>query len=535
MRSILTGISVMLLLAQSGLAEMVITAQDHAVESDVVLESALDAVITTPADTVAVVGDTLTFVVDETVTTAKGVKAIFAGASEHQKAQKAGKIETAEAWLESNDILFRSYTVSETVGEQIVGGAIGGAVMDAEAFFTGIEFSKGASAYYRPEFRRLFVRNTLSRLLEIEDVLAEYHGAENSPDFRQIEIETKFIEVGQNTLNELGFDWDFKEPWNLGGDDSSDPDWGVDLAGQTLDGALRTARRAFGAQVAGPAGTMMLSVESGMPFDLVVSALEQAEDTDVLSAPRLTTLDGDTAEIWVGEERMMPESFNVKAQSSSPYIEHDDWDVQDIGVHLEVTPTVQEDNMIDLELKPQVIDLIGYDDYQITPDNIAMLPWGGSGIEYNDTAGTFGGTGTAGFFGLSKVMNLPSLGITKFWNRLEANGTDPSTFYTGLARDPHAHGVLLPSLHGQLPYYRIREIETQLTVADGSTVGMGGLIYDKLETYKDKVPVLGSIPFLGRLFRSEGERSVKRNLVIFVTATQVDTVGRRASDIALNK
>jgi general secretion pathway protein D len=61
---------------------------------------------------------------------------------------------------------------------------------------------------------------------------------------------------------------------------------------------------------------------------------------------------------------------------------------------------------------------------------------------------------------------------------------------------------------------------------------MGGLIYDKLETYKDKVPVLGSIPLIGRLFRSEGERSVKRNLMIFVTATQVDVNGRRSSDVA---
>jgi general secretion pathway protein D len=86
-----------------------------------------------------------------------------------------------------------------------------------------------------------------------------------------------------------------------------------------------------------------------------------------------------------------------------------------------------------------------------------------------------------------------------------------------------------------LPYYRLREITTEVTVADGSTVGMGGLIYDKLETYKDKVPVLGSIPLIGRLFRSEGEKSVKRNLMIFVTATQVDVNGRKASDLALNK
>jgi general secretion pathway protein D len=85
----------------------------------------------------------------------------------------------------------------------------------------------------------------------------------------------------------------------------------------------------------------------------------------------------------------------------------------------------------------------------------------------------------------------------------------------------------------RLPYYRLREMQTQVTVADGSTVGMGGLIYDKRETFRDKVPVLGSIPFIGRLFRSEGENSVKRNLMIFVTATQVDINGRKAADLAM--
>jgi hypothetical protein len=93
-------------------------------------------------------------------------------------------------------------------------------------------------------------------------------------------------------------------------------------------------------------------------------------------------------------------------------------------------------------------------------------------------------------------------------------------------------GVPVPQVTGSLPVFRVRKIETSMTVADGNTVGMGGLIYDKLETYKDKVPVLGSIPLIGRLFRSEGERSVKRNLMIFVTATQVDVNGRRSSDVA---
>ena len=61
-----------------------------------------------------------------------------------------------------------------------------------------------------------------------------------------------------------------------------------------------------------------------------------------------------------------------------------------------------------------------------------------------------------------------------------------------------------------------------MTVADGSTVVMGGLVDERTETFRDQVPFLGDIPYLGRLFRTEGSRTVKKNLTIFVKATQID-------------
>ncbi|MFA6174789.1 MAG: hypothetical protein WC701_14090, partial [Kiritimatiellales bacterium] len=75
------------------------------------------------------------------------------------------------------------------------------------------------------------------------------------------------------------------------------------------------------------------------------------------------------------------------------------------------------------------------------------------------------------------------------------------------------------------PIFKTRKVDTTVTIEDGSTIAMGGLIKEQLETFKDSVPILGKIPLLGRLFRSEGERSVKRNLLIFVTANQVNASG----------
>ena len=54
---------------------------------------------------------------------------------------------------------------------------------------------------------------------------------------------------------------------------------------------------------------------------------------------------------------------------------------------------------------------------------------------------------------------------------------------------------------------------------------MGGLTREEVKKTSDKVPVLGDIPFIGRAFRSKGESTQKRNLLIFVTANLVSPGG----------
>ncbi|MDV3503146.1 type II secretion system secretin GspD [Marinobacter sp. M-5] len=61
-----------------------------------------------------------------------------------------------------------------------------------------------------------------------------------------------------------------------------------------------------------------------------------------------------------------------------------------------------------------------------------------------------------------------------------------------------------------------REIKTTVLADDGETIVLGGLIRDDLMINRSKVPLLGDIPVLGRLFSSESERRVKRNLLVFL-------------------
>jgi general secretion pathway protein D len=70
-------------------------------------------------------------------------------------------------------------------------------------------------------------------------------------------------------------------------------------------------------------------------------------------------------------------------------------------------------------------------------------------------------------------------------------------------------------------------VVTSCTVWDGQTVVLGGLITENVQRQKDKVPVLGDLPFLGRLFRSEQNITQRKNLVIFVTPTIIDPSGNR--------
>ena len=482
MRKAVMGMTALLLASlQNGQAETVTTAQLYTADSDVVLESAVREVKSIPQDTVNIVGDAVKMVSDETITAVNGVKSVFK-ADPMAKLEKNAALEVADKWNSSNDVIFRSYKVSEAVGKELSEGkeiSPETGAMDVSGYFCGVKFPKGASAMYRPEFKRLFVRQTLANMLAIEDVLAEESNAKRTLTGKQVEIQTKFVEVNQSTLNELGFNWRFDgkngKAANLFDSLSLPAPQDILSAGQ------RTAAAAFDAGQS-PGALLVQKTTGSLTWSVIISALEQSDNADILSAPSITTRDGKVASIWVGEQRMVPKSFVAKSANTSLYVENSDWKSEMMGVQLEVTPELRKGGLIDLDLKPKVIDLIGYDTYAITPSNLDYTYLGGGG---------------------NSVVTP----------------TAPQ----------------IPTTYGQLPYFRLREMTTKVTVADGNTVGMGGLIYDKLETYKDKVPVLGSIPLIGRLFRSEGEKSIKRNLMVFVTATEVDVNGRRAVDLAMKK
>lgn len=76
-----------------------------------------------------------------------------------------------------------------------------------------------------------------------------------------------------------------------------------------------------------------------------------------------------------------------------------------------------------------------------------------------------------------------------------------------------------------IPIIATRKVKTQVSLQDGFTMGIGGLITDSRDHGGTKVPVLGSIPVLGRLFSSKNVNDTSTNLLIFITAKTVTADG----------
>lgn len=105
------------------------------------------------------------------------------------------------------------------------------------------------------------------------------------------------------------------------------------------------------------------------------------------------------------------------------------------------------------------------------------------------------------------------------------------TEFTGYDTPPNiadvTKGLNVVQLPTILPRFQVRQVVTTVNVWDNQTVVLGGLITSQIQDTKDKVPMLGDVPLIGRLFQSVSKQTVKKNLMIFVTPTILDPAGNR--------
>jgi type II secretory pathway component GspD/PulD (secretin) len=403
---------------------------------------------------------------------------------DHRRTEVQAMEDLRAGW--NADFVLRSYEISADALErlELLGAE---SSVDVKNRFPEIAFPEGASAVYRPELESIFVRNTRKNLQVLEEIFEAMDVANLETDVDQVEVEAKFVEVSEGTLEQLGFQWNFTDSVDIGSvsledgsglfadalrGSSASPDLPFSVPSSLGDGFSSAADSGWSTfriedTFSTQASQLQLSYDGSNPLDIIISALDQSTGADVLSAPRATVRNGEEATLRVGELHWYPEVYEGDAdQGTMLYVTYEDFEEKLLGVELTVIPEVDGDQ-IELELSPKFSELVGWQEYQLAAENTI----------YN---------------------------------------------YYRTAIDPWSH----PAVIAKLPVFQIRELETVVTIADGSTIGMGGLMNEVVESYEDCVPLLGHLPLVGRLFRSEGERAVKKNLLMFVTAKKVTPSGR---------
>jgi general secretion pathway protein D len=371
--------------------------------------------------------------------------------------------------------------------------------------------SDTASATFWPHSGVLIVRNTQDNL-DMVDALVDQANASQP---KQVEIESKFIEVTQNNLKELGFDW-LLGPFKVGNQGAfgsggtsvtsaaanpanfpfvdpatQQPIGQFPVTGGNRSGSLAISANALdallfpGASGVAPGIFGLAGVFTDPQFQVVIRALNQKKGVDLLSAPKVTTKSGQRAIIEVVREFRYPKTFTppqVPSIGSTTSVANQvvpvvvtpttpqDWETRNTGVTLEVEPVVGEDaTTIDLNLVPQVVEFEGFINYGSPINAVGVNTIGGA---------------------ISTSVPI----------------------------------VLTQNVINQ-PVFSTRKVTTSVSVYDGQTVVLGGLMREDVQKTEDKTPIIGDIPLVGRLFRTNVDQHIKRNLVIFVTARVITPAG----------
>jgi type IV pilus assembly protein PilQ len=195
-----------------------------------------------------------------------------------------------------------------------------------------------------------------------------------------------------------------------------------------------------------------------------VSALEQSGESQTLSAPRLTVLNNRPASINDGKVQYYYEEYAV---------------AQSVGQYYTASSFVPEG-------KPTKIT---------------------SGAELNVMA-SIAGDGRHILLALNPIVK-----------------TDVQLVNYATLTDYNQDGDVQSTFEIKLPQYRTQELATRVVIKSGETVAMGGVLERQTTELVESVPVLGSIPYLGALFRRRTAVDTPRYLLVFVTATILNDSG----------
>jgi len=395
---------------------------------------------------------------------------------------------------------------------------------------SGIPFPEGATANFSKARSVLTVRNTANNLDLIEALVEDIRNRKP----KQIKILTKFVEIKQENTDELGFDWiispfgitgnsmfasggtigngaprtvaDFPRTAggalingvpNIAGQNVSNIVTGGNRTGDyaitrdSIDAFLNNPNRGAQNNNAAPGILSLTGLFTDGQVQMIMRGLAQKKGSDVMTAPSIVSRSGEKATIEIIREFIYPTEYEPPELPNSVQVggglngggqnggnqggnifpvtpaTPTAFETRNTGVTLIVEPTLGEDGYtIDLTFAPEIVEFEGFINY-------------GSPIQSPAT---------------DALGNPITVTITE--NRIE------------------------------MPVFSTRRVNSALTIYDGHTVAVGGLMREDVQNVEDKVPILGDLPLVGRLFQSKSENHIKSNLIIFVTVRIIDATGQ---------
>lgn len=396
----------------------------------------------------------------------------------------------------------------------------------------GVSFPEGANARYDASTRTLTVRNTAYNQEEIEELISMPLETD-----RAVVLNVIAMEVNEKDLNELGFEWMFNfniGPKALFGSGTKDvllsdvaavPNVDVDInmpsSSYSATEGLRSGQDAissdnidtlissgkaglYSSGMKAPGILSFRGVWNSGDVTMIMRGAAQKKGTDIMTNPRIIMSPGRDEQIVFANvnEMFYPETY------AEPQINTAQFNLgkERTGVNNN-RRTVYGQATIASPAHPDAFVRFG-----MTEDSVGGV---GSVVQVHSAS-------------VAPDGQHVTLALTVTINEFEGFvnwGTPINSFFI-LPGDQHATKVTLTENQILKPVFKRRMENTKLTVGSGSVVVIGGLKEARTVRYEDKLPVLGDLPMVGRLFRSEGEEKTRKAFLMFVKVDVVDPTGR---------
>ncbi len=359
----------------------------------------------------------------------------------------------------------------------------------------GVTFPEGSGITVRGNM--LSMTNTEENLRRLADILQELN-----TDKPMVQIEVKSIEITEEDMEALGFNWSFYGTSADGGEYTGvgNDKWYLYQGNNTNYGTTGEARflsmlnDLLTTSGSGTPNLIGLNLfpdifGSTKPFggdlafnlSLTINALDRSDRTEVISAPKVMVESGKEASVVMGKRYYYPES----------------WDELEIDV---------EDS------DSTIIGGVAYPTYSITEP----VPSFGESELYGTTF-----TVTPTVLGDNRTIRL------KINPKITSGGQSENETYPVVLTESKLDGTESHSYYYNIwrPVTKTSALDVEVDVFHGETLVLGGLSDSRTESRLDKIPILADIPFIGRLFQSHSETSVRKNTLVFVTAKLMDSSG----------